>query len=187
MDRHPDYEINRELGQCYLFMGDFDKAEDHYRKAVNVTHDTPDPYLGLATVAVQRGDLASAQTLYEQALAIEENDKGLAGMGLVKMELGEHAEAFTYFERAAFANPANPVALNCMVREGYRLGQLERVIDALQNTLVHAPSEDVHTSLAGCLMSLGRHDEALSHLESILAENPASIDARELYEHLIAA
>ena len=34
MDNHLDYEINKELGECYLFMGDLDKAEEYYRKAV---------------------------------------------------------------------------------------------------------------------------------------------------------
>ncbi|MEG2005657.1 MAG: tetratricopeptide repeat protein, partial [Bilophila sp.] len=78
MNTHPDYAINKELGECYLFMGDFDKAEGYYRKAVTVKQDLPEPYLGLATVAVQRGDLATAQTLYAQALALKEDDKGLA-------------------------------------------------------------------------------------------------------------
>ena len=33
MSNQLDYEINKELGECYLFMGDFDKAEEYYRKA----------------------------------------------------------------------------------------------------------------------------------------------------------
>ena len=28
MSSHLDYEINKELGECYLFMGELDKAED---------------------------------------------------------------------------------------------------------------------------------------------------------------
>ena len=35
MDNQLDYEINKELGECYLFMGDFDKAEEYYRKAAS--------------------------------------------------------------------------------------------------------------------------------------------------------
>lgn len=27
MSSHLDYEINKELGECYLFMGDLEKAE----------------------------------------------------------------------------------------------------------------------------------------------------------------
>ena len=60
MSSHLDYEINKELGECYLFMGDLDKAEDYYQKAAGNNGVHPDPYLGLATIAVQRGDLEQA-------------------------------------------------------------------------------------------------------------------------------
>lgn len=52
MSGHMDYEINKELGECYLFMGELDKAEEYYKKAVGSNGIHPDPYLGLATVAV---------------------------------------------------------------------------------------------------------------------------------------
>ena len=188
MSSHLDYEINKELGECYLFMGDFDKAEGYYRKAAASNGVHPDPYLGLATIAVQRGQLEAAFELYAKAVSIEENDKALAGLGLVKMELGEHAEAFDYFERALGFNPENAVALNCLVREGYHLNQLERVVPCLEASLaVNPDKEEIRTSLAGCLVSLGREGEARKHLESILAINPASVNARELYDHIAAA
>jgi len=90
---HLDYEINKELGECYLFMGELDKAEDYYKKAASSNGIHPDPYLGLATIAVQRGELESALTLYTKAHGIDANDKTFAGMGLVKMEQGEKEEA----------------------------------------------------------------------------------------------
>lgn len=188
MSSHLDYEINKELGECYLFMGDFDKAEDYYRKAAAAVATQPDPFLGLATIAVQRGALEDAMTLYGKALALEENDKALAGMGLVKMETGAHEEAFSHFAQALRFNPENPVALNCLVREGYQLGRLEEVVPCLEAALAADPhKEEVRISLAGCLMSLGRVDEASGHLETVLTENPANISAKELYDHIKAA
>ncbi len=185
MSSQLDYEINKELGECYLFMGDFDKAENYYRKAVDSSSDHSDPFLGLATIAVQRGLLDDALTLYSKAITIEENDKAIAGLGLVKMEMGEHADAFDYFERAVRLNPENSVALNCLVREGYNLNQLDRVIPCLEASLaVLADNEEVRTSLAGCLVSLGRENEALDHLKALLEQNPNNTNARDLYEHV---
>ena len=60
MSSHLDYEINKELGECYLFMGDLDKAEEYYRKAMASNGVHADPYLGLATVAIQRGNIDDA-------------------------------------------------------------------------------------------------------------------------------
>lgn len=188
MSSHLDYEINKELGECYLFMGDFDRAEGYYKKAVASNGVHPDPYLGLATIAVQRGELSAALELYTKAVSIEENDKALAGMGLVKMEMGEHQTAFDCFERAARINPENFVALNCLVREGYKLNLLERVVPCLEESVATNPGKsEVRTSLAGCLLSMGRGDDARSHLEAVLEGSPTNVEAKELYDHIVAA
>ena len=187
MSNHLDYEINKELGECYLFMGDFEKAETYYTKAAASNGVHPDPYLGLATIAVQRGNLDAALTLYQKAVSIEESDKALAGLGLVKMEMGDHAEAFDWFEKAVGRNPGNAVALNCLVREGYQLGLLERVVPCLEASLAATGKDEVRTSLAGCLVSLGREAEARKHLEEVLATNPRAESAQELYDHIVAA
>ena len=188
MSNQRDYEINKELGECYLFMGEFDKAEDYYRKAAAAEASQPAPFIGLATIAVQRGDLQNAMTLYSKALTIEENDRALAGMGLVKMETGAHEEAFDYFRQALRLNPENAVAMNCIVREGYQLKRLEEVVPHLEAALAVDPAkEDVRISLAGCLITLGQMDKATEHLESVLAKNPANVSANQLYEHLKAA
>ena len=100
MSNQLDYEINKELGECYLFMGDFDKAEEYYRKAANSSTQSDAPYLGLATVAVQRAELDKALVLYQKAASVEETDKALCGIGLIHMEQGQHQEAVDNFARA---------------------------------------------------------------------------------------
>ena len=188
MSHHLDYEINKELGECYLFMGDMDKAEDYYRKAVDANTGQASPYLGLAAIAIQRGNLEGALTLYTKAASIEPNDKSLTGVGLVKMELGAHEEAFTCFSQALAHNPENAVALNCIVREGYNLSRLEEVVPHLQTCLEGSPDKEaVRVTLAGCLMSLGRNEEARHHLETVLGNNPANAGAQELFDNIAAA
>lgn len=183
-----DYEINKELGECYLFMGDFDKAEDYYKKANTSMETQPEPYMGLATIAIQRGDFDTAMDLYSKAFDLGLQDKALAGIGLIKMELGEDEEAFSYFEKAARANPANAVALNCLVREGYKLNRLESVVSVLEECVNIFPDrEELRISLAGCLISLGRNKEAIKQIETVLEYNPSSIVAREFFNHIMLA
>ncbi len=188
MNNQLDYEINKELGECYLFMGEFDKAENYYHKASTAMEKQPEPYIGLATIAIQRGELDSALKLYSKALEISENDKALAGIGLVKMEQGSDKEAFTFFEKAARMNPENAVALNCLVREGYKLNCLDKVVPILEECVAtHPEKEDLRISLAGCLISLGRTKEAKKQIEAVLKHNPSSIVAKEFYDHIMAA
>ena len=187
MANQMDYEINKELGECYLFMGDFDKAEEYYRKAANSNSECAAPYMGLATVAVQRSELDKALVLYQKAAAVEETDKALCGIGLVYMEQGQHEEAFTYFARALDKNESNIVALNCLVREAYPLDCVLKVLPYLEAAVDNCTeTEAVRVTLAGCLIYLGRGDEARQHLEAVLGSNPANDNAKELFATMAA-
>ncbi|SDF10052.1 tetratricopeptide repeat protein [Desulfovibrio legallii] len=187
MSNQLDYEINKELGECYLFMGDFDKAEEYYRKAANSGAQSAAPYMGLATVAVQRSELDKALVLYQKAATVEETDKALCGIGLVLMEQGKHEEAFDHFARALHKSAENMVALNCLVREAYQLGRVEEALPYLEDTLqTGVEAEAVRVTLAGCLIYLGRSDEARQHLETVLGVNPGNASAKELFDTMAA-
>lgn len=180
-----DYEINKELGECYLFMGDLDKAEEYYVKAVSSNGVHADPYLGLATVAVQRGDLDKAMGLYRKAAGIAADDKSLSGMALIEMERGEADAAFTHFKGALASNPENLVALFGLVRLANAESRLEEVVPYLRDYLSLDPlKHEVRFTLAGCLVNLGRHAEAGMELEAILAQDPRYAAAQQLSEEL---
>ena len=187
MSGHLDYEINKELGECYLFMGDLDKAEEYYRKAINSNGVHCDPYLGLATIAVHRGDLDNAFTFYRKAANVEASDKSLSGMALVEMERGEHDNAFNHFSQALDHNPENMVALYSIIRLAHSMGRLAEVVPHLEGYLAIDPlKHDIRYSLAGCLVAAGRDEEAKAQLAHILEQDPAHSCAVELKEHLEA-
>lgn len=185
MSNHLDYEINKELGECYLFMGDLDKAEEYYRKAANNNGVHPDPYLGLATVAVQRGELERAHVLYKKAHDIEPGDKPLAGMGLIEAEMGNHENAHAHFTKALEANPENLVALFGIIQAGHVVERLDEVISHLENYLAIDPlKHDVRFSLAGCLAWMDRKEEAREQLERILEQDSDYEPAQDLLTQL---
>ncbi len=180
-----DYEINKELGECYLFMGDLDKAEEYYAKAISNNGVHAEPYLGLATIAVQRGDLDGAMTLYRKASSIEADDRSLSGMALIEMERGEAPEAFTHFKAALARNPENLVALFGLVRLAHAEDRVAEALPYLKDYLAVDPlKHEVRYTLAGCLVCLGRHAEAGAELEAILLEDPRHTAAQELAEEL---
>ncbi|MEW5774885.1 MAG: tetratricopeptide repeat protein [Thermodesulfobacteriota bacterium] len=185
MSSHLDYEINKELGECYLFMGDLEKAHEYYDKAVRSNGVHPEPYLGLATIAVQRGELEKALTLYRKAAEIDPDDKSLGGMALVEMETGRQADAFDHFVQALDKNPENLIAIFCLVQLGHTLGRLAEVVPHMENYLAIDPMKhEVRYSLAGCLAGLGRKDEARLQLGLILEGDAQNAQAIELLGHL---
>lgn len=186
MSKHIDYEINRELGECYLFMGEFDKAAEYYRKAVDCGTGRTEPMLGLAAIAIQKGDLEGARRNYQSAVELAASDKAYAGLGLVEMEKGEDDSAFAHFDEALKLAPGNMIAMNAMLQLAYRLDKVQEVLPRLDAALEEEDNDTVRFTLAGCLSYLGRNDEARTHLEILLGKDPANSNAQELYAHIAA-
>lgn len=185
MSGHLDYEINKELGECYLFMGELDKAEEYYQKAVSSNGVHSDPYIGLATVAIQRGDLDDAMSMYEKAHKIEPTDKSLSGIGLIKMEKGDKEEAFSVFMEAVAMNPENMVALFSIIRLGHELDCVSEIIPSLETALEIDPGKhEVRYSLAGCHVSAGDNNAARAELAKILEADPEHEAAKEMLEQI---
>lgn len=183
-----DYEINKELGECYLFMGELEKAEAYYKKASGSNDVHPDPYLGLATIAIQRGEIDDALTLYKKANAIEPTDKSLGGIGLVLMEKGEKDDALNFFIKALEYNPQNMLLINAALQEAHGLNRLADMVPCLEAALDLNPElHAVRFALTGCFVHLGRESDGIAHLESILSFEPGHAEARELYDTLKSA
>ncbi len=186
MSNHIDYEINKELGECYLFMGEYDKAADYYGKAVANDSSQADPYMGLAAISLNRGALEEALLYYTMASSIERSDKPLTGMAMVEMELGQHATAFDHYVEALTLNPSNMLAVNGLVQLSYFLGRLEDAVPSLETALKEKDNETLRYTLSGCLIFLGREQDARDHLRYLLEKNPAHADAKELYAQVAA-
>jgi tetratricopeptide (TPR) repeat protein len=185
MSSHLDYEINKELGECYLFMGELDKAESYYQKAAGSNGVHPDPYLGLATIAVQRGDMEQALSMYEKAESIASSDKSLTGMALVHAEQGDQDTAFGFYQQALGRNPGNMIALFGLVQTAHLTGRPQEAVGPLHNYLeLHPDKSEARYALSGCLVSCGRKDEAKAQLEIILDQDPDYAPAIELLEQI---
>jgi tetratricopeptide (TPR) repeat protein len=181
-----DYDITKELGECYLFMGEYDKAHDYYTKAVTYNHSAAEPYMGLAAIAVSKGQLDDAHSLYSKANAVEYGEKPLTGLGMVEVEQGKYTEAFAHFSAALDCNPGNMMAVNSLLQLAHVLGRLAEVIPYLEAALDPGDTEAVRFALAACLLAVGRENEAKEHLEILLGEYPSNDNAKQLYAQLAA-
>ncbi len=179
-----DYEINKELGECYLFMGEYEKAAEYYEKAAASGSEFSAPQMGLATIAVQLGDYDSAFLHYQKALELEKTDNAYTGLGLVAMTKEMHADAFEYFKNALEIKTTNTVALGCLVQEAYALDKVDEAVSYVEKFYGETKDPQIRITLAGCLIYLGKKDEARSHLEEALKELPDNQDAKDLYSFI---
>ncbi len=185
MSSHLDYEINKELGECYLFMGELEKSESYYLKALDSNNKLAAPYLGLATIAIQRNNYDDALVYYKKAYSIDKyNDKPITGIGLVFMEKNQLADAFGKFQEALAINAGNMIALSCLVRIAYMTNKVEEIIPFLERGVEHDENQSTRITLAGCYISLDRHKEATSLLKEALLNEPNNAEAHDLLKHV---
>ncbi len=185
MSSHLDYEINKELGECYLFMGELEKSESYYTKALESNNKLSAPFLGLATIAIQRNNYDDALVFYKKAYSVDkENDKPITGIGLVYMEKGKIEESYEKFQEALMINAGNMVALSCLVRLAYMTNKVEEIIPFLERGVMHDEKENTRITLAGCFISLDRHQEATTLLQEALSKEPENLEASELLKHV---
>ncbi len=181
-----DYEINKELGECYLFMGEYDKAREYYQKAVGYSAEEHEPYMGLAAIAVQQGALENALAFYQKAHALHPGEKTLTGMAMIEAELGRYAEAFEHFKGVLDETPDAMMAINSLLQLAYLLGRSNEAVPYLEAALEAGDTETVRYALAATLLSLGRDGEAKRHLEILLGSNPSNDSAKQLYAQFAA-
>jgi tetratricopeptide (TPR) repeat protein len=166
---HPGHApLHFHLGLAHYRNEDLDRAHDHFRRAVELAPGLVNARLGLARVAVARGDPAGA--LAELApLAETATGDGAVHMHLAQVyrELGRHEDADREerrTERAAepaehdgFAEMSDPVRDEVLKREG------------VGSTALLLAARD--------LALQGRHDEALAAIERALEADPDSVSA----------
>jgi Tfp pilus assembly protein PilF len=81
-------------GDALATLGDFDGAQRHFQRAIQIYPDYAGPIAGLASLAFRRGDLEAAKALSERALAIESNfDLAILTFAESQIALSEPASA----------------------------------------------------------------------------------------------
>ncbi|XP_041964726.1 Bardet-Biedl syndrome 4 protein isoform X1 [Alosa sapidissima] len=100
-----DWEMNHNLGVCYMYTKDFRNAEDQLNRALLLNkHDLT--YMMLGKICLLEGDTAKAIEVYKCAVeSSPENTDFLATLGLLYMQKGKYQKAFEYLGNALTYDP----------------------------------------------------------------------------------
>ncbi len=106
--RSPEIEeqVHSMRGAAYIAIRDLDAAKMAYMAAAGLQSGSSSPLLGLAEVAIFRGDLAGARAQIDEALALEpDNADGWSLDGDLKRGLGDLAGAVASYGKAVTIQP----------------------------------------------------------------------------------
>ncbi|XP_029420925.1 Bardet-Biedl syndrome 4 protein isoform X3 [Nannospalax galili] len=106
-----DWEICHNLGVCYIYLKQFNKAQDHLHSALQLNrHDLT--YIMLGKIHLLEGDLHKAIEIYKKAVEFSpENTELLTTLGLLYLQLGVYQKAFEHLGNALTYDPTNYKAI----------------------------------------------------------------------------
>ncbi len=137
---------------------------------------------GLFELALQRhqaGDLAAAEGLYREILALDSrHDGALHYLGILACQIGRWEIAEALIGEAVALRPDHPEARNNLGTALWQQGKAAAAAAEFSEALRLKPAyPEAHNNLANALKDLGRADEAVEHYQWALALKPAYPEA----------
>lgn len=176
------FDLHKSLGNCYTRMGEYDKAEHHYRKAYELNSQSDVLQVNVGSLALQKADLDAAQKHFQKALELNKgNEKAISGLGMVYLGRNNLEKAHDCFVAALKLNLNNLGAIYNLVKCAY---DLKKYNDAAQILSAYIASNPVNTNIlysyAGILFHQGEYRQAMTEVGKILETNPNHAGAKEL-------
>lgn len=191
-ERPSNVRAHFNAGHAAFDLGRLDEAAAHYEAANRIDPNYVQPRVGLGEVMSQRGDVAAAIRLYQEALALDPRlHKTHNNLALLLAPLpGREGEALAHYEAALRLSPdfvaghANLAALLSRLP-----GRQEEALRHAETALRLEPGRsDLERGVVNALAALpGRSMEAVSRLEILLRRDPADVDARLQLALVLAA
>jgi tetratricopeptide (TPR) repeat protein len=175
-------ELHKACGNCWLRARKADRAEGHYRKALQLDPTSDEIASNLGALYLQSGRMQDAIRAFEDATtANPRNAKALAGLGSARLAEGRKREAHDHFARSLEMELQQPTVIYHLVKCAYEIKSYATAARLLGDYVQAAPvNANLLYSLGGLQFHLGRIDEANSTVSRILKIQPGHNGASEL-------
>lgn len=160
--------IRYNLGNAYLRSGEYDRAEENYRAALDIYPDFGSARVNLGMTLLKLGRPREARTMLLDAA---ERDPGSAevavNLGAAHRALGDDGRAEAEFRRALSLDPREAQAWNNLGSIDLARGDVARAIEHLQEAVrLRAENAVFRINLADALIAGGRVPEGLAQFEA---------------------
>ena len=176
--RPAEFRPRYYLAESLLETGDYSKAEEHYRRALELDAKSAEANLGVAQSLVQQGKLADSTPYFRQAAQLQPRFRDyLLQLGNLYEKANQPADAIAIYREF----PDNPAA---QARMGELLLAGKQYADALprlEEAYQKEPTPPNRMALAAAYVFTQQGVKALPLLEKAVAEQPGDFDLRMMY------
>jgi len=172
--RAPRGDLLYTLGALYATAGEYPKAEQAFKQAIELDPKIALPWNGLGNVYHDLGRCDEAIQAYQKA--IELDPKSVLpwnGLGSVYRDLGRRDEAIQAYQKAIELDPKYAYPWNGLGSVYRDLGRRDEAIQAYQKAIELDPKDAYPwNNLGNVYDDLGRHDEALQPYQKAIELDP---------------
>jgi len=168
-----------DSGWTFLGINAFRLARDKFEKAITVSPDKSDGYIGLATYYFNTGDMLQAQEEVERAMKIEPgNEKAFIIMSLIHYKKGDYEKSIKELEKAIEINQENNLAWYNYGYMQQEHGDHDKAIEAYEKVITLGENELVAICASGFIYYFdGEYKEAKASAYQVIQNDPSFSDA----------
>lgn len=168
------HTVHLYRGQAYTQMGELDRAEAAYERALEIRPNHPQVLLSLAQVKAKQNDITEALSLYEMLLGRLPDSAGVKSeYARILARAGEFGKATDLLKASLDLDPTEAETPSTLLRVATQAGRREEALTALRAALDRNPHLAlVRSTLAGAIADAGQFDEAQAMLETGIRLDP---------------
>jgi tetratricopeptide (TPR) repeat protein len=178
--------VRNNLGNTFCDKGQYDAAIAEFRELYRMDAGWESGHSCMARAFMAKKDYASA--ISELRVTVRQNPTGASEhrvLGQTLLLAGKPEEALQELQSAVYLSPDSALAHHYLGTALFELQSLEEAEKQFREALRLEPTASNHYSLAACLMTMNRNDEALSELEIASHLDPAQSLYRARKEELL--
>lgn len=155
---------------------ELDEAEQHTRRAIELSNDFAEAWVTLGMIAIARGDVSGAAPSFARALEIDPQfPRGLVAHGDLLFRQADYAGALARYREALEVQPHAFHVLNQAAASARRVGDREEALRYLALAEQQRPDSFIPPYNRACLFALeGDRDAALAALADAVARGMPS-------------
>lgn len=176
---NPRSGIAYNIANCYLKLGQFEKAVEYFEIAIEKEPTLVDAHKMLGIVLFQRGDYQAAVDHFSFFILHKpENSMILQKMGSAYEHLQEFEKARQFYQKARIVDPDDPVILKHLGTLSMRTNQFEQAQSFFEEVLAINPRDaQTLTNLGSALLAQKQLPSAQQKFEEALVIQPDLVEA----------
>ena len=177
-----EFRPNFYLASAFFASGDFTKAEQAYKAALEIDPKSPDAELGLAHALAKQDRVAEAAPHFQNAASMNPNYRdGLLELASLYEAAKQAPEAIAIYKQF----PDNPGAQERLGALLLASGQPADAIANFQAAVAASPTPANRAALATAYLKNKEPDKALPVIEKVLAADPNDFELRMLHGRIL--